>query len=89
VLHSPSRNLGSRADTELVPDPLNVAFGGSLCDEQTLRDFTVCQPGGDQNRNFALPPAEWSGVHSGFWVAFTRKRGRKGLLIEGEVDGAL
>ena len=81
MLDSPSRNLGSRADTELVPDPFDVAFGRALCDEQTLRDFAVCQAGGDQSRNFALPPAEWSGVHGGFWIAFTRKGIRNGLLI--------
>src|SRR5256885_17262867 len=38
VLHGPHGNLRSRADAELVADPLQVALDGAFGDEQLLGD---------------------------------------------------
>src|SRR5713101_4690852 len=58
ALQNPGGDLDSGADPELVPEPLDVALGGPLGDEQPLGDLAVRQPGADQGRNLLLTPAE-------------------------------
>src|SRR5256885_10134395 len=58
VGHGPRRDLRPRPDAELVADPLHVAFGGSLRDEQALRYLLVGHPPCDHPGNLAPAAAQ-------------------------------
>ena len=44
--------MGPRAESEFGENALDVAFGGALGDDQTLRDLTIRQAALDQLGNF-------------------------------------
>jgi hypothetical protein len=83
MFDGPGCDLGSRADTQLVPDALDVALGRALSDEQALGNLAVRHSSGDQSRYLALPPAQGPSVDQG--IRRTLTQGELDRLIYGHL----